>query len=171
MQWEPDDQLVHAVLSRTRPCSGLSVPDRCWVVAGLTLAGLTAADIAERLSCSLRLVRSICAEPMTKVCLWAQREAAAFADELRLSRSEHRHAVLSRDAAALEVARLRGQLSRLIGDRPARSCSRGHDLSSPYARYERGGRTWCRACHRERQAAYRASRRLAMHSADLDSQP
>lgn len=160
MHWEPDEQLVPAALARKLTMAALPGPDRSWAVAGLTLAGLTAEDIAERLSCSLRLVRALRAEPMTRVCLWAQREASAFADELRLSRSEHRHAAAARDAALAEADRLRGQVSRLISP-PRQHCIRGHDLSSPYARYERGGKTWCRECHRERQAAYRAARRVA----------
>ena len=70
-RWEPDEQLVPAVLASVRGYSmaALSFPDRCWVVAGLTLAGLTAEEIAERLACSLRLVRSLRAEDMTQVCL------------------------------------------------------------------------------------------------------
>ena len=167
--WEPDEQLVPAALARKLAMSDLSVPDRCWVVAGLTLHGLTAEDTAERLGCSLRLVRTIRADPLTRVCVWAQREASAFADELRLSRSEHRIASLSLTAATDEVGRLRGQIARLIGTRPEVTCYRGHDMTDRYNRYERRGRVWCRECHRERQAAYRARRRV--HSVAIDSAP
>ena len=159
--WEPDEQLVPAVLSRTTAArmSELGAPDRCWVVAGLTLAGLTAEDIADRLSCSLRLVRSLRAEPMTAVCSRMQTESSHFADELRLARSEQRHSALLLAAAELEVTRLRAQVGRMIrADHPR--CSRGHDMSNPYNRYEHQGRTFCRECHRERQATYRAARRL-----------
>jgi hypothetical protein len=170
-RWEPDDQLVPAVLARIRPyaMSDLTAPDRCWVVAGLTLHGLTAEDIAERLSCSLRLVRSLRAEPMTTVCMWAQREADVFSDELRLSRSEHKQVRLAHAAAVLEATRLRGQIARIVASQSSQTCVRGHDISSPYARYERNGRSWCRECHRERQATYRARQRV--HSAVLDSTP
>ena len=154
---EPDDQLVPAALASKCAMSELSGPDRCWVVAGLTLAGLTGYEIAERLSCSLRLVRTVRAEPMTRVCLWAQ----TFTDELRLSRSEHRLARFALTAAEGEAARLRAQIGRLIDVRPAAVCARAHDMTDPYNRYERDGRTWCRACHRERQATYRARRRMA----------
>jgi len=159
--WEPDDQLVPAALALKCSMSALSGPDRCWVVAGLTLAGLTGDEIAERLSCSERTVRTVRAEPMTRVCLWAQREAETFTDELRLSRSEHRMARFALTAAEGEAARLRAQIGRLIDVRPAAVCARAHDMTDPYNRYERSGRTWCRACHRERQAAYRARRRMA----------
>ncbi|WP_237569284.1 NAD(P)H-dependent flavin oxidoreductase [Mycolicibacterium lacusdiani] len=45
----------------------LPIEDRAWLVSGLTLRVLTAKDIAERLGCSLRLVRAIRAEPITHV--------------------------------------------------------------------------------------------------------
>ena len=161
-RWEPDDQLVPAVLAhRPQAMTDLSLPDRCWVVAGLTLAGLTAEDIAARLSCSLRLVRALRAEDMTRVCQRMQQESSTFADELRLSRSEHRAAIAVADAAALEVRHLRSQLVRLTTP-PTQSCSRGHDMSGPYAAYTHAptGRRFCRECHRERQATYRARRRV-----------
>ena len=157
--WEPDEQLVHSVLAH-RSVGDLTVHDRAWVVAGLTRAGLTAEDIADRLSCSLRLVRTIRADPMTQVCSRMQAESEHFADEIRLLRSELRASAARASAAELEVSRLRRQLVRLTTP-PEQSCSRGHDLSSPYAVYvqQRTGRRFCRECHRERQAAYRARAR------------
>ena len=163
-RWVPDDQLVPAVLSRVRPytMASLTPPDRCWVVAGLTLAGLTAEDIAERLSCSLRLVRALRAEDMTQVALHFQRESSAFADELRLARSELRAASLAHTASDLEVQRLRKQLVRITTPPNGPTCGRGH-ARTPYNTYvhEPSGRTWCRECHRERQAAYRARKALS----------
>lgn len=161
-RWEPDDQLVPAVLATARPrtrMTALPHPDRCWVVAGLTLHGLTAEDIATRMSCSLRLVRSLRADDLTQVCLHVQQEAQHFRDELRLTRSEHRAALLSLDAANQEVKRLRSQLARILHTSNDR-CAKGHAMT-PYNTYEHPatGRRWCRTCHRERQAAYRANRR------------
>lgn len=158
-RWEPDDQLVAAVLAGVRGhrMSALAHPDRCWVVAGLTLAGLTAEDIAERLACSLRLVRALRAEDMTQVCLRTQREAAAFADELRLADTERRAARIALEAKAVEVDQLRAQVRRLIAPTEGPRCGRGHEMTK-YNTYERNGRRWCRECHRERQAVYRARR-------------
>ena len=156
MTWEPDDQLVPAVLARHRPLSGLSQPDRCWAVAGLTLAGLTAEDIAERLGCSLRLVRSIRAEAMTQVCAYVQRETHAFTDELRLARSELSAARRSAETAEAEAARLRTTLVRLT-EAPS-VCQRGHVLDRYNSHIDRHGHRRCRACHRERQATYYRNR-------------
>ena len=145
--------------------SALPHPDRCWVVAGLTLHGLTAEDIAERLACSLRLVRSLRADDMTQVCMRMQQESDHFADELRLARSEHRATLATLASLRTEVTRLRAQVARMIEARASNrdTCSRGHDLT-PYNTYRHGGREFCRECHRERQAAYRAKRRTLQAS-------
>lgn len=163
LRWEPDDQLVPAVLAGVRAyrMALLSHPDRCWVVAGLTLAGLTAEDIAERLSCSLRLVRALRADDMTQVCLRVQRETDSFRDELRLAHTERRAARLACQAKDLEIAQLRAQVHRLITPADGPRCSRGHAMTK-YNTYHRNGRNFCRECHRERQAAYRLKSRAVV---------
>lgn len=162
LRWEPDDQLVPAVLAGVRAyrMATLAHPDRCWVVAGLTLHGLTAEDIAERLSCSLRLVRALRADDMTQVCLRVQRETDSFRDELRLAHTERRAARIALEAKDLEIEQLRAQVRRLIAPADGPRCSRGHEMTK-YNTYERGGRRWCRECHRERQATYRLKSRAA----------
>jgi len=167
-RWEPDDQLVPAVLASVRAyrMSALAHPDRCWVVAGLTLAGLTAEDIAERLACSLRLVRALRADDMTQVCLRIQRETHAFRDELRLLDTERRALRVALDARTVECDHLRAQVRRLIAPPEGPRCGRGHEMTK-YNTYERGGRRWCRECHRERQALYRAARRTEKRDAAL----
>lgn len=139
----------------------LSGPDRCWLVAGLTLARLTAEDIADRMRCSLRLVRTIRADPMTQVCLRMQTETSAFSDEIRLARSEHRASVLALEAMTAERDRLRLQVDRLLsaamlGEPPCPRC--GTPITG-YNAYAWRGRTFCRECHRVRQANYRARQR------------
>ena len=87
-RWHPDEQLVAAVLAGSAArMSDLNDSDRAWVVAGLMSAHLTAEDIADRLGCSLRLVRAIRALPLTAVCLYALQESANFTDELRLAQA------------------------------------------------------------------------------------
>ena len=49
---------------------------------------------------------------------------------------------------------------RLIAPADGPRCSRGHEMTK-YNTYERGGRRWCRECHRERQATYRLKSRAA----------
>ncbi len=141
----------------------LSAPDRCWLVAGLTLARLTAEDIADRMSCSLRLVRTIRAEDMTQVCLRMQEETHAFSDEVRLARSELRSARAALTAVTAERDRLRAQLDRLldshaVGAPPCRAC--GTPIHG-YNAYVWRDRKFCRECHRRRQASYRRAKAQA----------
>lgn len=151
-RWTPDDQLIPAYLEPPRRrLNPLSSADRAWVVAGLTLAGKTADDIAERLGCSLRLVRSIRADPMTQICLFYQQESAAFSDELRLTRSEATAMARELSATIAELTRTRTQLANLIGP-PRFRC--GHPTDR-YNVYEHNGRRYCRTCHRRHSAASR----------------
>lgn len=166
-RWEPDDQLISAVRcgNGSRRMSDLVDADRSWVVAGLTLAGLTAEDIADRLSCSLRLVRSVRAADMTQVCMILQRESLHFSQEMRLLESEL--AQVRRDLAAIGVDRdrLKGQLDRVLDARlvgqPVDTCGQGH-LMVGWNVYWHGGRRWCRECHALRQRDYRLARKLGV---------
>lgn len=147
-RWEPDHQLIPAFLVAPRPELKLSVADRAWVVAGLTLAGKTAEDIAERLGVSLRLIRSIRSEPMTQVCTFYQTEVEMFANELRLATSERRTAELELDDERKELERTRTQLANLIAvskDQVFEKC--GHAMDR-YNTYFYGKRKYCRTCHR-----------------------
>jgi hypothetical protein len=158
-RWEPDDQLVAAILAGSpRTMADLSGPDRCWLVAGLTLARLTAEDIADRMRCSLRLVRTIRAEDMTQVCLRMQQETEHFTDELRLARSEHRAALAALESMTVERDRLRDRLDRLLDAHivGAPPCPRCGTPVAGYNAYTWRERTFCRECHRRRNLAYRA---------------
>lgn len=171
-RWLPDDQLIEAVRHGcgSRRMSELTDADRCWVVAGLGAAGLTAEDIADRLHCSLRLVRSIRAETMTQVCALYQQEVAAFANSSALAESDLR--AVRRELATMteDRDRLRGQLDRVIDARlagePVDACGRGH-LMVDWNVYWHGGRRWCRECHAERQRDYRLAKRLGVSPADV----
>lgn len=161
-RWEPDAQMVAAVLSMpkaSRKMTELSDADRSWLVAGLTLAGVTAQDIADRLSCSLRLVRAIRAEDMTQVCVVAQRETRELGDELRSERCDHAVTRRSLAESEQENARLRMQLDQLVdalqvGELVKFRC--GHPRVK-YNVYSHGGKDYCRSCRRE----YQANRRKA----------
>jgi hypothetical protein len=154
-RWVPDTQLIASFMTCRRPGIRLSAADRSWVVAGLTLAGKTADDIAERLGCSLRLVRSIRADPMTQVCLFYQQESGNFTDELRLAQSEVRSAEREREALLAELGRTKTQLNNLIGPRQFRC---GHPIDR-YNAYEWNGKRYCRTCHRKHSAASRNGRK------------
>lgn len=141
----------------------LSDADRAWVVAGLTHAGMPSEEIAERMSCSLRQVYTIKAQPMTSVCLLMQQESRMFADELRMVSLELRAATVRLVTTAEENTRLRGQLQRAIAGTPM--CSAGHPLDRYNSYHRPDGRTDCRQCHRERAVRYRARRRSQVQPA------
>lgn len=117
-RWEPDPHLVDAVLVTGRssvPLTRLSQQDRAWLVSGLTLAGLTADQIANRTGCSIRLVKAVRADPATMVATAARVEAAGLERELRAERCAR--AVLARRVSELgrELKRVRSQRDQLIG--------------------------------------------------------
>lgn len=151
--WSPDHGLVPAVLAASRPIATIaSKQDRCWLVAGLKATGLTADDIADRLKCSLRLVRTLLAEDMAKVCEVYFDQADTFTEELRLAR--HELAVRGRELAeaAAEATRVREQRDRLIDmavtGEPIKVCRRGQHVMDRYNTYEHPatGKKSCRKC-------------------------
>lgn len=157
-RWAPDLQLIAAVMAGGgRRMSQLSVPDRCWVVAGMTLLGLTAEEIADRLSCSLRLVRAVRAEDMTAVCTFVQTESRNFADELRLAQTQLRLLSTRLAERETELARTRSQLDRMIDAHlvGAKCCPRCSTPMTGYNVYVWNGKNYCRECHRRRQQLHR----------------
>jgi len=118
--WEPDEHLVHTALAGRVDARALPGPDRAHVVTELTRRGLTANEVADRLSCSLRFVRNVQADPVTAVYVYAaaQRDAAAALD------ADHRRTVArltrERDEQRAAAERYRAQRDDLI-DRRARA--------------------------------------------------
>lgn len=110
--WSPDPALVLTVRSRNVPIASLSIPDRAWVVAALTVEGWTVRAIADRLRCSLRLVQQIKAEPMAKMALHAMQTHRALLEEQAVRRLEAR-------IVAQEVRALRGRIDALTQQRDA----------------------------------------------------
>lgn len=166
-RWSPDDQLVPAILAGGKRKDGmknLADPDRCWVVAGLTLAGLTAESICDRLDCCLRQVRLIRAMDMTQVCMIMQTESRNFTDELRLARGELVSARQDNEVLGAELARTKNKLTRLIdgqivGHKICGKCGTPMDRYNTYI-HQLTGKEYCRECHRRRQKSYRDSRKL-----------
>lgn len=153
-RWTPDDMLIDACRSGGRAMADLEAPDRCWAVAGMRRAGLTSAEIADLLDCSVRLVKAVAAEPMTSLCAMLQAETDHFADETRLLRSELDRARRAEAAACSTSTRLRSQIDRLLHPEQVDMCGAGLHEMTAYNTYVRpgNGRRMCRACHRERQA-------------------
>lgn len=169
-RWTPDEQLVPAVLagSSARRMADLCDADRSWAVAGMSAAGCTAEEIAYRLGCSLRLVRTIRAAPMTRVCTYALTETRNFTDELRLRDSALAGLRAQLSAAADESAALRVQRDNLIEAAAARStvCGRCGTALCGYNLYENGGKRYCRACGRRRAQEARDRRAAARRAAE-----
>lgn len=166
-RWAPDEQLVAAVRSGSvQQMSQLGRADRAWLVAGLTVAGWSAEHIAARCSCSLRLIRSIRADPMTSVCERLASEAEHFADELRLVTGEMSRLAVEHRALIVERARLQRLIARYTAAADGWPlCSKELHPMTPYNTYRNGARSWCRECHRERQARYRARARERVYVA------
>lgn len=163
VRWEPDEQLIACAMNGGRTMKDLAPPDRSWAVAGMTLKGLTADDIADRLGCSLRLVRSIRAEPMTVLAGLYLSEVDHFTDELRLRDSELRGLRVDLSEALTEAARTRDKLGRLLDAHmvgAVDTCHRGHPMTE-YNTYrvtskaDGRERRHCRECRRDRAAAAR----------------
>lgn len=195
-RWLPDDQLVHAILAGGhRDIRTLGQEDRSWVIAGLKAfgrakvqvgdddesrkgRGMTSEDIAERLCCSLRLVRTIQARPLTRIAEYALHETKNFTDELRLARSSITAHEITEARLREELKRTREQLNRLIdaqivGEDLCKRCGTPFDKVNTY--FEAGKRR-CRECNRRKQQKWRdrqketvfAGQRLPMEIVELD---
>lgn len=112
-RWRPDDALALTVHTRTLPIADLSGPDRAWLVAQLTLQGWTVQRIAERLSCSLRLIQQIKAEPGMLIALHALAVERELSDERamrKLAENVHRRERCDSDRALSRVTAQRDLL-------------------------------------------------------------
>lgn len=164
-RWEPDEHAIDAALASPkafRKMTELPGPDRSWLVAGLTLAGLTAEDIRIKYSCSLRLVRTIRAEDMTQMAVIARERVDAAEKALYAERSAHSNTRRELELAQREAARVQGQMDQLVkklcAGEPIATCYRGHPILDG-STYRSRGREFCRECNRENTIAYRERRR------------
>lgn len=158
--WQPDHQLIAAVLAGPRALRTIKTkPDRCWCVAGLCAEGMTADAIADRLRTSVRTIRTIMSEPMTKVFRLFFAEAEAFAEELHLVQHELQVRTVALAEVTAEEERVRYQRDRMIDaamcGEPVRVCKRAGHVMDRYNTYEHPltGKKSCRLCR------YNAQRR------------
>lgn len=144
--------------------------DRAWVVAGLTVAGLTAEDIRDRLKCSLRLVRAIVALPLTRACLYAQTETENWIGENRLLQGGLRRRDTQIASLASELDRTREKLNRMIDAHVTGTASCGR-CGTPWDKgntYFEGTKRRCRNCNRLKQQAFRDRRKSQGTEGDRD---
>ena len=118
--WTPDEHLVPCALAGRVDVRSLPGPDRVHVISELTRTGLTAVEVADRLSCSLRFVRQVNADPMSAMYEYA-RTVADEADRVRDdAQREAARLARERDEARAAADRYRAQRDDLI-DRRARA--------------------------------------------------
>lgn len=155
--------LVDSVLSMPKAFKKLTEmedPDRAWLVAGLTVAGWTGLEIAQRTGCSRRLVMGIRSWDMTQMARFAQEQVKQADARYHAERTDHLITLRKLDVTEAEAKRLRAQMKQLVdahlNGQKVRICHGGHP-QVPYNVYRNRD---CRECHRERQARYRAAKRL-----------
>ena len=180
-RWVPDEQLVPAILAGgPQTMRDLSPPDRSWVVAGLRLKGLTAAEIADRLRpCSLRQIRAINAEPMTAVCMMYQVERENFANTNRMSETDVRRLSAELAEALSAAARYKRQLDIMLDLHVTGEAGAAFVCGCPKTKYNtyvyvtKDGKTKT-SCRTHRTLAVAASRerqrqQIAQHPVGVDS--
>ena len=161
-EWRPDELMVAEVWATPKSfvhMTKLSAADRAWLVAGLSVRGMVAEEIADRTHCSLRLIRTIRSWEMTQVCRWVHEQTAVLEAELSGERSGHALTRRELGDARRESARLRGQLDQLVDALTAGGRVETFRCGHPKVRYNtycNGGKSYCRECRRDRQAARRA---------------
>lgn len=113
-RWVPDEHLVHTAMVSRVDVRALPAPDRAYLVASLMDRGLTAEETAQRLTCSLRLVRQIIADPVCHVMEYALGAAGTAAQVTSASQRDIAAARRDRDRALAEAQRYRAQRDQLV---------------------------------------------------------
>lgn len=172
-RWEPDWHMIDAVLASphsSKPITKMRPGDRAWIVAALELSGEGAERSAERMGCSLRLIRSWRAEDITELARLLQRSEDIAASELRAEQSVHLVTRRQLAEAQSREARLKIQLDQLldahITGQKIRTCSKGHAMT-PYNTYRHGRKNYCRECKRDRASQCRADKRSELQNGCL----
>jgi hypothetical protein len=114
-RWKPDPSLVLAARAGAVKGAGLEACDRAWAVALLMEGeGLTGAEAAETLRCSLRLVRLIRAEPLYPLAAHAASLTRQLADTESAASNQIRDMQRDHTRLSTEIVRLTSQKERLI---------------------------------------------------------
>lgn len=165
-RWRPDLHMIDSVLSlpkAPRKLTELDMPDRCWLVAGLTVRGLTAKRIAEICGCSERLAKSIRAEAAYQVAIVAHEQIEALTSRYHAEASEHSNTRRELQICRNESERVHKQFDQVIKSHVAGKVDtfRCNHPQVKYNMRERGGKKFCRECDRLRQQARRKKAKSA----------
>lgn len=134
--WIPDDGLVEKVRLIGYPIKDLPEDtkdaDRMWIVVGLSALGWTAQEIADRMDCSLRLVRNIKADnPAYAMATYAfslRSQILAIAGTCRIEVSSMRHQLIAQSAQIDQLHRQRTDLIEQLQRQCAHAQQREADM-------------------------------------------
>lgn len=115
--WTPDDGLVEKVRLIGHPMaevSRCSCADRVWAVVSLSALGWTAQEIADRMECSLRLIRNIKAEHAAELASYALQLRTQLIAVTNSCQREVTALRITASTQALQIEQLRQQRSDLI---------------------------------------------------------
>lgn len=135
--WRPDDMLVPALLAGSPTVmDDLDGCDRAWAVVVMTDdEEMTAEAIAERLDCSLRLVRTILAGPEATLVRLYRAEAEAFERTLDMTQGEVQRLAAALYETEMDRDRLQVQRDRLLAVHLAERAGETHRCGCPVTRY------------------------------------
>ena len=142
--------------------------DRVWAVVVMTDdEEMTAEAIAERLSCSLRLVRTILADPATVLMRLYRAEAETFERELDMTSGEVARLNAALSATTSERDRITLQRDRLLDTHMSERNGETFSCGCPMTRYNTyvSPSTGKRGCRAHRNEAVRRHRARAKQSA------
>ncbi|AYB70614.1 hypothetical protein SEA_SERENDIPITOUS_73 [Mycobacterium phage Serendipitous] len=165
--WRPDEMLVPALLAGSpTTMDDLDGCDRVWAVVVMTDdEEMTAEAIAERLGCSLRLVRTILADPSTVLMRMYRAEAETFERELDMVSGEVQRLASALATTEAERDRMQVQRDRLLQVALAERAGETHSCGCPVSRYNTyvspSGKMGCREHRRLAVARHRARSKLS----------
>ena len=172
-RWAPDDQLLAVVMGSPhspRKLTAMPDEDRCHLVAGLTLAGWSAKEIKHRCGASIRLIRFLRAEPLTRVCMWALDEVKKVDKQYREEKAARLTAESDLEQSRRRETRLQKQLDQILDQLKVggkvQACRKGLHAMTEYNTYrytDKSGnrREICRECNRDRVTKFHAKTRAA----------
>jgi hypothetical protein len=167
-RWQPDELLVPAILagSSTTTMDDLALADQAWVVLQLKDAGHTAEFTAERLGCSVRLVRARISDDLGQVMRRYMDTAEHFDREHAMAHGEVQRLARALGEAERDRDRYQGERNRLIDRAMSGEGGPVFSCGCPQTRYNtyvapKTGKRGCRHHRTLAQARYRARRRQA----------
>lgn len=169
-RWQPDELLVPALLAgSTTTMDDLTLADQAWVVLQLKDAGYTAEFTAERLGCSVRVVRGRISDDLGQVMRRYIDTAEHFDREHQMAHGEVQRLARALAEAERDRDRYLGERNRLIDRAVSGEGGPVFSCGCPQTRYNtytapKTGKRGCRHHRTLAQARYRARRAGALRT-------